>query len=634
MENIFTQKIAGKDEAPELERKEQSAGYFDAHRDFFETYARGGVKVESAPEGLDTFAFDLKKDTIYVNDMFYRTERGFDDEKTAFAVCHEIEHFLEKKAMIKEKGGDGKFSRYLDTISKSRAYKLLDNCIADIRENRSVVEKTSKDFEDTEEKMYREDLFPDADFHEAPMHIQFAQAILRERRLPDEKCVVADEVREKLDELDGIENKNKVKLLDAMTDPRVSMSLRLKLLDEYVAPMMEELKQKDLENEEKKREEEKGKGDGEKGEAESGEGEPQKGNGEEGKPLDPNEVFKDAYEKAEKGTLGSVPHEVEEKAFKEWQEEQKENSAEAREEEYAKSLGVSKKSLDEYRMINKTLQGVVNPETNQSVVEELHELFSRIIAKRKKKWIVPKYPLEEGDTLDDPVGAFVEGMRGNFTPKVWEEHEIKEYRGNRCGEVEISFVCDGSGSMNDGGGAKRKEQQKAMVLAMEALKDFNDMVEEERGALVESIDIKTEAYKFQGEESDGVPIKAMGKELSERDRIVVCGELSQTPGSTTDFVPLETIDDSLSPEVVSKMREGELKKIVIVMTDGESEDKRRVGRALESLREKGVVVIGVGITSGGSAVLETYAPRALVAENATDLPRVLGGLLEEHLKDL
>lgn len=631
METISTQKTE-KDESNVSGRTEESVGYFDVHKDFFETYARGGVKVEPAPAGLNTFAFDLKKDTIYVNDMFYRTERGFSDEKTAFAVCHEIEHFLEKKMMINEKGGSEKFSRYLDKISKSRAYGLLDNCIADIRENRSVVEKTSKDFRDTEEKMYRDDLFPDADFHEAPMHIQFAQAILREWRLPDEKCVVADEVRTNLDTLDGILNKNKVKLVDAMTDPRVPMALRLKLLDEYVVPMMEELKKKDLEKEEEKRKSEKG--GGEKKEGEDGEGEPQKGNGEEGKPLDPNEVFKGAYEKAEKGTIGSVPHEAEEKAFKEWQEEQKENSAEAREEEYAKSLGVSKKSLGEYRAINKALQGIVNPETNQSVVEELHKLFSRIIAKRKKKWIVPKYPLEEGDTLDDPVGAYVEGMRGNFTPKVWEEHEIKEYRGNRCGEVEITFVCDGSGSMDDGIGTKRKEQQKAMVLAMEALKDFNDMVDEEQGALAEPIDIKTEVYKFQGKESDRAPIKAMGKELSEHDRINVCGELSQTPGSTTDFVSLETIDGSISPEASAKMREGELKKIVIVMTDGESDDERRVTRTLESLREKGVVVVGVGITSGGNAVLETYAPRALVAENAADLPRVLGGLLEEHLKDL
>lgn len=626
MEIISIQKKE-KDEQKELERTEKSVGYFDTHRVFFEHYARGGVKIEPAPAGLNTFAFDLKKDTIYVNDMFYRTERGFSDEKTAFAVCHEVEHFLEKKAMINEEGGDKKFAQYLDKISKSRAYGLLDNCVADIRENRTVVAKTSKDFSNTEGKMYREDLFPSVDFTEAPLHIQFAQAILRERRLPDEKCLVADEVREKLDALDGIANKNKVKLLDAMTDPHVAMSLRLKLLDEYVVPMMEELKKKDLEDEKKRRGDEKGKGEGEDKKS-------QKGSGNEGKSLDPNEMFKDAYEKAEKGTLGSVPREAEEKAFKEWQEEQKKESTEARDEEYAKSLGVSKKALNEYRAINKALQGVMNPETNQSVVEELHELFTRIIARRKRKWVVPKYPLEEGDTLDDPVGAYTEGMRGNFRPKVWEEQEIKEYRGNRCGEVEITFVCDGSGSMDGGNGAKRKEQQMAMVLAMEALKDFNDMVDDERSVLVEPIDIKTEVYKFQGEERGSTPIKAMSKELSERDRIIVYGELSQVSESTMDFVSLETIDGSISLEASDKIREGELKKIVIVMTDGESDDKQRVRRTLESLREKGVVVVGVGITEGGVAVMETYTPYALVAENAVDLPRVLGGLLEEHLRDL
>src|SRR3989344_4156860 len=632
MENIFKQEMAqnsSKDGVVPREGKDISTEYFNTHRDFFETYARGGVKVEPAPVGLDTFAFNLEKNTIYVNDMFYREGRGFSDEKTAFAVCHEVEHFFEKKMMLTEKGGGEYFSKYLEKIGKSRAYGLLDNCVADIRENRSVVEKTGKEFRNTEEKMYREDLFPSADFRDAPLHIQFAQAILRERRLPDEHCLVADEVRAKLDALDGIVNKNKVKLLDAMTGTNVPMSLRLKLLDQYVAPMMEELKKKDLENEKEKSKERGESGDKKEGGEEQA-GAPKDGEGE----LDPNEVFKEAYERAEKGTLGSVPHEAEEATFKEWQKGEKENSVETRDKEYAESLGVSEKALDDYRAINKTLQNVINPETNQSVVDDLRELFRRIIAKRKKKWIVPKYPLEEGDTLDDPVGAYVEGMRGNFKPKVWEEQEIKEIRGNKCGEVEISFVCDGSGSMNDGGGLKRKEQQRAMVLAMEALKDFNDMVDEESGSLTEPIDIKTEVYKFQGEQSDSEPLKQMGRELSEKDRITVCGELSSTPGSTTDFVPLETINIQLPDESLGKIRDGELKKIVIVLTDGESDDSRRVKDTIASLREKGVVVVGLGITSAGGAVLETYAPNALVVEDAKDLPRMLGELLEDHLKEL
>jgi len=633
METISTHKTTEPHEEVPIEDKEQSTRYFEAHRDFFETYARGVVRMEPAPAGLSTFAFDLEKDTIYVNDMFYRTERGFSDEKTTFATCHEVEHFLEKKAMIQEKNGGGKFARYLEKISRDRAYKLLDNCVADIRENRSVVTKTGENFRSTEEKMYREDLFPSADFSKDPLHIQFAQAILREQRLHDEKCLVSEEVRAKLDELEGIVNKNKTKLLDAMTEPGVPMSLRLKLLDQYVVPMMEELKKKDLENEQEKRTKgkKKGEGEGEKGDAVQSEGEPSEG--EDGS-LDPNEVFKDAYDKADKGTLGSVPLEAEKKAFEEWKKAEQEQSGEAQDKAYAESLGVTKKSLDEYRGINKALRNVINPETNQSVVDELHDLFLRIIARRKKKWVVPKYPLEEGDHLDDPVGAYTEGLRGNFKPKVWEEQEVKEYRGNKCGEVEITFVCDGSGSMNENGGKKREEQRKAIVLAMEALKDFNDIADEDRSALVEPIEIKTEVYKFKGDKSDGEPLKPLGKELSPRDRILVSAELSDTPGSTTDFVPLETIDGGLSTESTDKMRNGELKKIVIVMTDGESDDPARVRRATASLRGKGVVVVGLGITKDGTAVLKTYAPDALVSESAADLPRTLGKLLEEHLEDL
>ena len=117
MEKIPTQEMAQKnpnDGDLRREDKETSTEYFNTHRDFFEMYARGAVNVEPAPAGLSTFAFDLEKNTIYVNDMFYREGRGFSDEKTAFAVCHEIEHFLEKKMMLAEKGGDGKFSKYLE----------------------------------------------------------------------------------------------------------------------------------------------------------------------------------------------------------------------------------------------------------------------------------------------------------------------------------------------------------------------------------------------------------------------------------------------------------------------------------------------------------------------------------------
>lgn len=127
----------------------------------------------------------------------------------------------------------------------------------------------------------------------------------------------------------------------------------------------------------------------------------------------------------------------------------------------------------------------------------------------------------------------------------------------------------------------------------------------------------------------------MSEDLSERDRIHVVSVLATCPGpSTTDFVPLEAIAQGLSDDVRRDIKNGELKKIVVVFTDGGSDDAARVGRALEKLRADGVVVVGVGITQSGAPALTTYAPTGRLAETADRLPIVLADILQEHLADV
>lgn len=127
----------------------------------------------------------------------------------------------------------------------------------------------------------------------------------------------------------------------------------------------------------------------------------------------------------------------------------------------------------------------------------------------------------------------------------------------------------------------------------------------------------------------------MSEDLSERDRIHVVSILSNCPGSsTTDFIPLESISQGLSDEMRRDIQNGELKKIVVVFTDGGSDDVARVGRALEKLRADGIVVVGVGVTQSGAPALTTYAPTARLAETAAQLPVVLADILQEHLADV
>jgi len=612
----------------------EAVALVEKHRDFFEHYAKGRIKIEPAPKGLSTFAFNLKENTIYINSMFYK-KLGLSEEKTVFATLHEIEHFLEKLQILSEEGGERSFGKYLKRIKSSKAFALMDNCVADIRENRTVVSRTNKGMGELEEKTYKEDLFAETDFTSQPRHIQFSQAILRESRVPGEQCQVSLEVRAALDEVKKVKG-----LMEIMTNPETPMSMRLKLQDKYIWPKVEALLEKDIEDKKKQKEQEKQqkqeqdqKNGKEKGEEGKNEEEPENGEGgQEGGETDPNKIFADEYSAVEKKFPEAVPTEEIEKALKEWKEAQDgKDSADKADEDYAKKIGVEKKDLQDYRKIVENLEKMVNPETDVGIVEELRNLFSRIISKRNKIAQAPKYPVEEGDELVDPAQLIADVKSGNLQPKVWEDTEIKEKKGDRFGEVEITLVCDRSGSME---GQKAEEQRKSAVLVMEVLKEFAELCEAEKMNIEKPLEVKSEIYSFSSSDEDKTPIKKMSPELGEAERINILKKLYDLPGTTTDFNCLEAIGANLDQTIKTKIKIGELKKIVIVFTDGGSDDPARVQGALKNLRDSGVVAIGVGITAEGSPVLSTYAPNALVVEDVKRLPVVLGELLKEHLKDI
>jgi hypothetical protein len=623
------------EKAPQEKTAEERAAHSEAvafverHCDYFEHYARGAVRFKPAPAGLGTFAFNLENNTIYVHSRFY-AERGLSDEKTAFAVSHEAEHFLEKKQMLAEPDGAQRFARYLRAIKASKAYGCMDNCVADVRQNRAVISKTSRETAEIERDLYKKDLFPVADLTSEPKHIQFCDALLRESRVPDEQCRVSPEVREKLDTLRALKAGDEI-FFELLTHPDTPMSLRLSLQNEYIWPVVKELLEKDEDERKKGGEESNGGKEGGE-ERETGEKE-----GKKEKP-DPNEVFKDAYERASKrGMPESVPLEEIEKAFKEWREVNRASPLEKADREYVERLGVQKADLQKYRKIAAGLQDVRNPETGVSVVGELRDLIRRIIAKRLKKMPTPRYPVEEGEDLVDPAELVAEVRAGNLEPKVWETFEIQEKKGGRFGRVEMTLEFDRSFSMNDESGKKRREQQRAGVLGMEALKEISELCEEERANMAEPLEVFSEVYSFQADEGDAKPLKKMSKEFSERELIEIMKKLDTAPGgSTTDFVPLETMLAELEKDETArkKIAEGETKKIVIVFTDGESADTARVQAALEKLRGLGVVAVGVGITESGKTALTTYAPNARLALRAEDLPRILGELLREHLAEV
>jgi len=413
------------------------------------------------------------------------------------------------------------------------------------------------------------------------------------------------------------------------------MSERLRLQDKFVWPIVEELLREDMQN--KKPGEGKGEGSGpgnEKGKAGSGKdatpGKPSAG-GKGGDKADPNETFADAYAKAAEKILNATPMKENKKMLDDAK--KMKGGPDPAEAAYAEALGVKPEELRAYRALTEEIAQIINPETNERVVDELRVLIERIIAKRMRPALAPRYPTDEGEDLVDPAELVAQVRAGNLEPHVWETHEEKERLGARFGEVEITLVNDRSASMKEGN--KAREQQKAAVMLLEALKEFAERCDEERTRVDKPLEVQSEVYSFQATDEDKKPLKRMAKELGEKERIDIATKLSSTPGQdTTDYVTLETILGNLSEEQKRSIENGKLKKIVAVFTDGESGNRARVQTALEKLRAAGVIVVGIGITEGGRAALSTYAPGARLAPKAETLAVVLGDVLKEHLADV
>ena len=170
---------------------------------------------------------------------------------------------------------------------------------------------------------------------------------------------------------------------------------------------------------------------------------------------------------------------------------------------------------------------------------------------------------------------------------------------------------------------------------MEVLKNFADLADEELINLDKPLEIRSEVFAFSQSDEDDKPLKKMSKELGEKERIDVMVKASSASGGTTDFVPLETIDAGISEENLKKIKEGELKKIVITFTDGDSNEPQRVKNVLEKLRAKGVVVVCIPIGEEGKKAFDTYAlAEVRSADKAEKICPVLKDVLKDNLTDL
>ncbi len=634
-----------------------SVDFVSRNRVFFDGYIGDGSIAFRSAEGVmtsdgpfETCAVDLSKDPpeVYLHDRFLADEYGGSEPKMLFGTCHELEHIRELRELLREKGGARIWENLRKKKETKKRYHVLDNSFDDVKMNRGVVARAPA-LGGTRRELYAKDLFPERDLTGLPKHLQFAHILNCENQDTGETWIVAPDVREATDRLRAMKGRSGVLFLDYASHPATPMSIRLKLQEAVIEPIYERFFEEDVENKkqstdnnrqpaEKSQEETGNDGQGESGAGKPGSGEkgkPGEGKLADGEPENPEDYFRGEYEDVLKKYERAIPEAVMNKAV---EEEIGRQAAEAKGGDrtgehalaaYAAAQGVTADDFRTYRRFMEEVEHLENPETGGSVIEELREMFERIVTRRKKRELAPKYPLSEGDSLAYPAEAVVRTRAGESEPDVWEDVEFREKDDRLVGDFDVTVVGDVSGSME---GDKADAQRLAMTLVLEALAEFSDELEDRRTELAHDLHVRTEGWVF----GDGAEcLKALSEELSEKERVAMHKRLENPDGnSTRDFLALEKLLENLSDGEVERLEEGRLKKIVIVMTDGRSDDATRVQTTLGKLREAGVIVVGIGITAAGQSALTTYAPDAKLCGNVGDLPNILAELLKEHLNVL
>lgn len=577
----------------------------------FEPGERWTIDVES---GRGTF------------DPIFFMKRGYTSAETMWAVCHEIEYIRDWRKDPEA------YALLYAKAEKERRIGLLYHYINDILANREE-DRRFPAHRETREYLYQVKLLPRVDYTKAPRHIQFIKGMLRERVVPGESVALSPDVRAALDKLKHYDSDD-TDLIELATDPTVIPRNRFLLVRDYIEPVFEALFQKDLEDR-KKTKDEKNRDDSEAVNEETMEGgsrSPAKGfiesalSGEE-------DHFSEEYDEAEE-TLpqGFSPDEAKdeiEKAIQRLKEEGRSPQQIAKD-QFKVEHGVTVEEAEDYAEEYRKIEYHVQP---------LRDIFGRIIATRKEIRRRLKERTDQGVIIDPSMiaQAYIDIMGGVASSRTQLKIKKEEYDEHKLSEFEFTLVCDLSGSMNENWpGGKSYEQKLSAILIVEALDEFEKRLREER--LEKSVDlrVRTEVRGFHVVDEE---LKSLSDSIDFAGRVRISRRLENCTGThTADHTSLVKIAAGIDVEAEEKIKRGELRKVVILITDGGSDDVSLTKEAVNRLIEKGIIVgalqIGKASKNDSDKFREIWKRNGSPCRDVSQLVHVIENLLERFLEGL
>lgn len=237
--------------------------------------------------------------------------------------------------------------------------------------------------------------------------------------------------------------------------------------------------------------------------------------------------------------------------------------------------------------------------------EEMKRFWKKLIGDASKEINIKKYNQVKGkldiDNLIHSYPDFLEAeKKGNYKNLPIFNRYLLESQTNVLPEkIEISFVIDNSGSMNE---RKIDATRKALAVTLLSIDDFNRYLEKNIEKLKQKIEVQTETWFF-GSRCYNVKEfnyrSSAEKEKSDIIRSIV--RLDGNDGATDDGACLKEISNTITPKQENRLKKGKQIKIVFQITDGASSFPGMAKEAVEELLSKNVMVYGFQIGKNNEA---------------------------------
>lgn len=271
-------------------------------------------------------------------------------------------------------------------------------------------------------------------------------------------------------------------------------------------------------------------------------------------------------------------------------------------------------------------------------IERMRGVWDRIIADRiSLRAVTGRRALPSGEELAENAlaTALAQVRAGIARPDAFRARELRTRHKRRPGSTDYVLLVDRSASMQ---GPVAEAAADAALILLESLagvsRDIAHVQRSERTQL--GLDVRTCLIVF-----DAVPtlIKPLSRGMDDGARRRMYAAIRTPQGSTNDAAALRLAAYQLGLDRPSSTdsRIGDLqplegvrrRRIVLVVSDGGSNDPHAAARQLRRLRAAGAAVHGIGI--GGDDLSHRYAPTGSRVDDPTRLPAVLEAIVRDEL---